>query len=516
MASLGIEKNNPQELFDNMLEGYALCKIITDENNIPVDFLYLEINDAFERLTGLKKEETVGKRVSEVIPGIDDSEPNLFEIYGKVALTGEKTKFKLFFEPLNIWLSLSVYSPQKNYFIVIFENITEHKNTEQRYRVCERNLRRLNNDLEQQIEERTKRLKESEEKYRNLFQYSNDAIILHDFEGNILEVNDRASELFNYSKEEFLTISTPMLRTIEEEEKGATVSEDFSKKGFLKFEINFLKKKGTIFPAEVSSREIEINGNKLIQAVIRDMSERKKVEKKLVEANKLKSEFLRRSSHELKIPLISIKGFSDLILTLYREKLNPDIISKLGEINQGCERMQFIINDLLQNSRLESSEFKPNFEREDLTFLINYCVEELRAMFTKREQSLNIELPNSLIARFGKEEIHDVIINLLSNAIKYTPSKGCIDIKAETLEDFIVVSIKDNGIGFTKEEKDRIFKQFGKIERYGQGLDLGNGSTGLGLYISKKIVESHGGKIWMESEGKHKGSTFYFTLPTAK
>ncbi len=516
MASLGKEKYNAQELRNNMLEGYAFCKIITNENNIPVDFLYLEINDAFERLTGLKKEETIGKRVSEVIPGIVGSEPNLFEIYGKVALTGENTKFKIFFEPLKIWLSLSVYSPEKNFFIAVFDNITEHKKTEQRYRVSESNLRRLNNDLEQLIEERTRKLKESEEKYNNLFQYSNDAIILHDFEGNILEVNDRASELFNYSKEEFLTISTLMLRTIEEEEKGTTVSEDFSKKGFLKFEINFLKKNGTIFPAEVSSREIEISGNKLIQAVIRDISERKKVEKKLIEANKLKSEFLRRASHELKLPLISIKGFSDLILTLYREKLNPDIISKLGEINQGCERLQIIINDLIHNSKLESPEFKPKFEREDLTFLINYCVEELHVMATKREHSLNIELPNSLIARFEKEEIHDVITNLLSNAIKYTPSKGCIDIKAELLEDFIVVSIKDNGIGFTKEEKDRIFQQFGKINRDDQGLDLGIDGSGLGLYISKKIVEAHGGKIWLESEGKSKGSTFYFTLPTAK
>jgi len=78
---------------------------------------------------------------------------------------------------------------------------------------------------------------------------------------------------------------------------------------------------------------------------------------------------------------------------------------------------------------------------------------------------------------------------------------------------FVVVSVKDNGIGFTDEQKKRIFRQFGKIQRYGQGLDLGIDGTGLGLYISKKIVESHGGKIWMESEGKNQGSTFYFTLP---
>jgi len=244
-----------------------------------------------------------------------------------------------------------------------------------------------------------------------------------------------------------------------------------------------------------------------------DVTELKKTQKKLKELDIIKSEFLRRASHELKTPLISIKGFSDLILTLHREELNPDIISKLGEINQGCERLQNIINDLIFASKLESSELKPKLEKEDLTFLINYCVDELHSLAVGREHSINMELPNSLIAKFEKEEIHDVIINLLKNAIKYTPPRGWIEIKTEILEDFVVVSIKDNGIGFTEEEKERIFKQFGKIERFGQGLDLGIDGSGLGLYISKKIVESHGGKIWMESEGKHKGSTFYFSLP---
>ncbi len=105
---------------------------------------------------------------------------------------------------------------------------------------------------------------------------------------------------------------------------------------------------------------------------------------------------------------------------------------------------------------------------------------------------------------------------MLTNAIKYTPPKGKIEIKTELKDDSVVVSVKDNGIGFTEEQKTKIFHQFGKIERYGQGLDLGIDGTGLGLYISKRIVELHGGKIWMDSEGKNKGASFYFSLPTAK
>ena len=247
-----------------------------------------------------------------------------------------------------------------------------------------------------------------------------------------------------------------------------------------------------------------------------DITERKHVEENLKEINKVKSEFLRRASHELKTPLISIKGFSDLILALHEDQLDTPIISKLNEINDGCERLQNIINNLLKASRLESPDLKPKLQKEDLSFLIKFCVHELESLAERRKQSIKLNIDSELYANIEKEEIHDVLSNLLTNAIKYTPSMGKIEIKTESKENFVVVSVKDSGIGFTEKQKTKIFQQFGKIERYGQGLDLGIDGTGLGLYISKRIVESHGGQIWMESEGKNKGASFYFTLPTVK
>ncbi len=247
-----------------------------------------------------------------------------------------------------------------------------------------------------------------------------------------------------------------------------------------------------------------------------DITERKQVEHKLKEVNKLKSEFLRRASHELKTPLISIKGFSDLILSLYIDHLDMPIISKLKEINDGCERLQNIINNLLKTSRLESPDLRPKVQKEDLSFLIKFCLHELQSLAERRKQSINLDIHSELHANIEKEEIHDVISNLLTNAIKYTPPRGKIEVKTELKKDYVVVSVSDNGIGFTEDQKKMIFQQFGKIERYGQGLDLGIDGTGLGLYISKRIVESHGGKIWMESEGRNKGSTFYFTIPVMK
>ncbi|GAG99879.1 unnamed protein product, partial [marine sediment metagenome] len=96
------------------------------------------------------------------------------------------------------------------------------------------------------------------------------------------------------------------------------------------------------------------------------------------------------------------------------------------------------------------------------------------------------------------------------------PPFGTVEIKTEIKENFYIISVKDNGIGFTEQEKEKLFKQFGKIEHYGRGSYISTEGTGLGLYITKKLVELHGGEIWMESEGRNKGSIFYFSLPINK
>jgi PAS domain S-box-containing protein len=121
-----IEKSY-HSLFSNMMDGFAFCKMIFDKENIPVDFVYLDVNDAFERITGLKAELVIGRKVTEAIPGIEEANPELFEIYGRVALSRREEKVEIFFKPLSLWLSISVYSPQKGYFAAVFEDITKRK-----------------------------------------------------------------------------------------------------------------------------------------------------------------------------------------------------------------------------------------------------------------------------------------------------------------------------------------------------------------------------------------------------
>ena len=235
--------------------------------------------------------------------------------------------------------------------------------------------------------------------------------------------------------------------------------------------------------------------------------------RRLSEIDNLKTDLLSRTSHELKTPLISIKGFTELLLNLHKSKLDPEVLSILEEIKEGSKRLENYINEIVESSQLDQGLLKLNPSKEDLSALIKYCVAQLKGTAKLRKQKIKVNINENLEAIFDKERIYEVISNLLINGIKYTPIGGDIEIQSDEKDGFYIISISDNGIGITESEKKQLFTQFGKIERYGQGWDVGIEGTGLGLYISKEIVELHDGKIWVESEGRNKGSTFSFSLP---
>ena len=144
------------------------------------------------------------------------------------------------------------------------------------------------------------------------------------------------------------------------------------------------------------------------------------------------------------------------------------------------------------------------------------ALDELEGWIQMREHEIDLNLGKNLITSLDKEKIYTVITNLLINAINYTPKGGKISIQSKIDKKSIVISIKDNGIGLDEKERTILFKPFGKIERYGKGWDIVIGGMGMRLFISKEIIELHNGKIWAESEGRNKGSTFYFSFPITK
>jgi PAS domain S-box-containing protein len=156
------ESEKYHRLFENMLNGFAYCKIMVDEKGEPINFAYIEVNDAFEKLTGLKKEDVIGKTATDALPTIKKDNPGLFEIYGRVASSGKPERFEVFFKPLNIWLSISAYSPKKGFFAAVFENTTEQKQNEKKNQEYSEGLEFTVNARTKELIETSQRLAKAE------------------------------------------------------------------------------------------------------------------------------------------------------------------------------------------------------------------------------------------------------------------------------------------------------------------------------------------------------------------
>ncbi|MBD3197479.1 MAG: PAS domain S-box protein [Candidatus Lokiarchaeota archaeon] len=362
------------------------------------------------------------------------------------------------------------------------------------------------------------KLLESEQNFRNIAENTLLGIFIIQ-DGEVKYINQHYPELFGYKYNEIDNwdeLKFQNLIYVEDKAKmlkymNFTLNRDLETPKGLQFRA--YHKSGDIIWLEIYYSRTKYNAKPAIFVIIRDITDMKEAEQKLIDLNNMKSDFIRRISHELKTPLVSIKGYADLMLNLHRENLSESLIGFIEEILGGCSRLEELIKDLLTSSKLESNQLSLKKEKNDLSFLIKFAIKELKGVANARKHELQVNIHNSIITNFEKELVYEVISNLLINSIKYTLPGGTIRIKTEIKDGFVILSIEDTGIGFTKEEKELIFTQFGKIERYGQGLDLGIDGTGLGLYNAKKIAEIHGGQIWMESEGRNKGSTFYFSLP---
>ena len=235
-----------RSLFENMLEGYAYCRMLFEQGT-PLDFIYLGVNDAFKKITGLK--EVVGKKITEVIPGIRASNPELFEIYGRVALTGQPEKFETYIDTLGIWFSVTAYSPRKEYFVAVFDDITERKQAEEELRLR-----------------------------AQLLDGATDSIFVSDFDGNFVYLNEAAWKLRGYTRDELMAINLHTLDTPEYARLIETRIRELMEKGYGTFESAHRRKDGSVMPIEVSARIIESGGRKLVLAATRDVTERKQAE----------------------------------------------------------------------------------------------------------------------------------------------------------------------------------------------------------------------------------------------
>jgi signal transduction histidine kinase len=227
-------------------------------------------------------------------------------------------------------------------------------------------------------------------------------------------------------------------------------------------------------------------------------------------ANKHKSEFLANMSHELRTPLNAIIGFSEVLLERLFGEVNEKQADYLKDIHSSGIHLLTLINDILDLSKVEAG----RMELEPSTFEISAAVSNAMTLVRERAQRHGIVLGQQVDAKLGdivadERKFKQILLNLLSNAVKFTPDGGRIDVLARREDSNAVIAVQDTGIGIALEDQAAVFEEFRQV---GRDYTKKHEGTGLGLALTKKFVELHGGKIWLQSE-PGKGSTFTFTIP---
>ncbi|HNZ86128.1 MAG TPA: ATP-binding protein [bacterium] len=233
----------------------------------------------------------------------------------------------------------------------------------------------------------------------------------------------------------------------------------------------------------------------------------------LKQLDRAKSEFLSIASHQLRTPLTGIKGYLSMMLEGDFGKFSSKQNSVLKDIFLASDRMSKLVNVFLNVSRIESGRLKLDLQEVEISEIIKESVENLKPNAESKGITLLFKdlrkKQDQTKIKLDVDKIKDVFLNLIDNSIKYTP-KGAVNIELNCDDKNIIVKIKDTGVGLSEEEIDRLFSKF---SRGNDSAKINTDGSGLGLYIARKMVEIHGGKIWVESEGLGKGSVFQFTIP---
>lgn len=344
-----------------------------------------------------------------------------------------------------------------------------------------------------------------------------DGLIVVDKDGVINHINSAASDIFGLAEHEMIGKNIEILG----EKFVEVVGKSLKTEEILSTEVELTKNRvgkavAKSIKKEYFSEDSEAKGILGSVILIRDITQEKQIDK-------LKTEFITTVSHELRTPLTSILGFVEMIERKFRDTLIPKIDtseSKIGKvlnkinrdfdiIRSEGDRITSLINDILDISKLESGTVTWNFEEISIEEVIFDAYRALSALFEQRELQFKYNIQPYLPKIYAdKERLIQVMINLLSNALKFTEN-GYIACKAELINKEILVSVEDTGIGISESDIDKIFEKFKQVGDIMRDKPKG---TGLGLPISKHIIEAHGGKIWVKSQ-VGKGSVFNFTLP---
>ncbi|MEG4634345.1 PAS domain S-box protein [Microcoleus sp. AR_TQ3_B6] len=477
----------------------AYSAVRNSEGNI-VDFQWLLINPAAEKFYGLLLNEIVGKNLLAELSQFRNN--GLFDLYVSVVETGETVDREFSYEPEGdtiVWLHI-VAVKLNDGLAVTFRNITDRKRAEIA-------------------------LRDSEERFRAIFEQAAVGIAKTALCGQFIRVNPGFCQIVRYAESELLqknwqAITHPDDIEADREYVSSLLSGNIQT---FSLEKRLVCKDEAVRWANVTvSAMRDANGTpQYLVCAIEDISERKLVQEllqasldtqtryaqELTRSNAELEQFSYVASHDLQAPLSTIAGYAQLLQKRCHNQLDAQGNKFIRNIVNSCERMQALIDDLLEYSRVGRSE-KPfdvidcNLVFEDACANLQLAIRQDRASVTRGD------LPR---VRGDSFQLLQLFQNLIGNAIKYRSSEApVVHVGASRQGDSWVFSVQDNGIGIAEQYHPRIFQLFQRLHSQKQ-----YSGTGIGLAICQRIVERHGGRLWVESE-PNRGSTFYFSIPIPK
>ena len=351
-------------------------------------------------------------------------------------------------------------------------------------------------------------LKSSENRIRAIVETVVDGIISIDSHGAIQTANLAAETIFGYGVDEMVGKNVKMLMPEPDRSAHDGYLRNYLTTGHRKVigigrEVTGRRKDGSLFPMELAVSEMNVNGARMFTGIVRDITERKKVER-------LKSEFVSTVSHELRTPLTSIRGALGLVLGKASAGMSDKARQLLQTANRNSERLTLLINDILDLEKIESGRLEFEFKPIDLVKVTRQAIAANEGYGDQHQVRLRLAaLPETASIHGDEHRLLQVFANLISNAVKYSPKQGDVEISIEVRDKRFRVTVKDHGRGIPEAFRTRMFQRFAQAD---SSDTREKGGTGLGLSISKAIVEKHDGDIgYVTEEGV--GTEFFFEVP---